>query len=303
MQPKSTRGVQARDVHQAADQLIADGQRPTIERIRLKLGRGSPNTIAPLLDAWFNQLAPRLGMGTTTENETMAVPTVVSEAAQAVWQHALASATAIAEQHIQERAAGLQQQREALQEAHGALDLRATQLADRERHQQQAMDLLQQELAHWKNAAQAEQAKTAEEQTQLRLVRQALAESAQERSTERRRHDEQIQSLMEEQRRQVQGFHADQQRLLVQVDQEREQAKRLAKRLTQAQESRDSALKESENTHTLLRQRLHEAQLEISALQARRQVQDEHVTQLRARLLALELKQPARKRTRATNTN
>jgi len=62
MQSKSARGVQQEEVWAAADTLIAAGERPTIERVRLKIGRGSPNTVSPMLEAWFATLAPRLGV-------------------------------------------------------------------------------------------------------------------------------------------------------------------------------------------------------------------------------------------------
>ena len=60
MPTKSTRGVQQDDVWSAADDLIAEGLRPTIERVRQKIGRGSPNTVSPMLESWFATLAPRL---------------------------------------------------------------------------------------------------------------------------------------------------------------------------------------------------------------------------------------------------
>ncbi|MBW0171062.1 MAG: DNA-binding protein [Hydrogenophaga sp.] len=51
MQMKSTRvprGVQVDEVWSAADAVLAQGERPTIERVRAHLGRGSPNTVAPM---------------------------------------------------------------------------------------------------------------------------------------------------------------------------------------------------------------------------------------------------------------
>jgi len=54
MQTKSSRasrGVQVDEVWAAADAVLAQGDRPTIERARTHLGRGSPNTVAPMLDA------------------------------------------------------------------------------------------------------------------------------------------------------------------------------------------------------------------------------------------------------------
>ncbi|WP_050983058.1 DNA-binding protein [Cupriavidus basilensis] len=55
-----SRSITQQDVWQAADALLLAGQRPTIERIRLHLGRGSPNTVSPYLDAWFAGLGARL---------------------------------------------------------------------------------------------------------------------------------------------------------------------------------------------------------------------------------------------------
>jgi hypothetical protein len=62
MQPQSSRGVQQHEVNAAADALLAQQVRPTVERVRLKIGHGSPNTLAPMLERWFADLAPRLGL-------------------------------------------------------------------------------------------------------------------------------------------------------------------------------------------------------------------------------------------------
>src|SRR2546427_3022130 len=62
MQKTSTRGVQEADVWAAADALIAQGLRPTIERVRQQIGRGSPNTVSPMLETWFATLGQRLGV-------------------------------------------------------------------------------------------------------------------------------------------------------------------------------------------------------------------------------------------------
>src|SRR5438477_12900707 len=56
-------GVTDVDVTLAADALLREGLRPTIARIRAHLGRGSPNTINPLLDQWWKTLAGRLSGG------------------------------------------------------------------------------------------------------------------------------------------------------------------------------------------------------------------------------------------------
>ena len=43
--PKTTRGVQEQDVWAAADAVLLQGERPTIERVLQHMGRGSPNTV------------------------------------------------------------------------------------------------------------------------------------------------------------------------------------------------------------------------------------------------------------------
>lgn len=54
------RGITEADVLEAADALLARGERPTIERVRQELGRGSPNTVNRHLDAWWASLAQRV---------------------------------------------------------------------------------------------------------------------------------------------------------------------------------------------------------------------------------------------------
>lgn len=83
------RGITERDVFSACDALVLSGERPTIERVRQKIGRGSPNTVSPMLDAWFKGLGRRLqdpGAFATAPD----VPDPVLQAAQHVWEVAQA---------------------------------------------------------------------------------------------------------------------------------------------------------------------------------------------------------------------
>ncbi|MBT2321079.1 DNA-binding protein [Variovorax paradoxus] len=67
---RGPRGVQLEEVVEAADALLARGLKPTIERVRQQLGGGSPNTISPLLDVWFERLAARVaGVAVPTEDD------------------------------------------------------------------------------------------------------------------------------------------------------------------------------------------------------------------------------------------
>lgn len=86
MQIKTARGVQLEDVWAAADSLIEEGAKPTIEKVRLKMGRGSPNTVGPMLDAWFATLGNRLSNQNTNKEDLL--PQKVQELALNLWDEA-----------------------------------------------------------------------------------------------------------------------------------------------------------------------------------------------------------------------
>jgi hypothetical protein len=81
-----TGGIRQSDVSHAADTLLRAGSRPTVEKIRTKLGRGSPNTINPMLDAWWKTLAARLDAGPAALHR---LPETVAQVAEALWMQAL----------------------------------------------------------------------------------------------------------------------------------------------------------------------------------------------------------------------
>ncbi len=47
-------GVPETEVFAAADAVLERGERPTVERVRQELGRGSPARVGALLDQWGN---------------------------------------------------------------------------------------------------------------------------------------------------------------------------------------------------------------------------------------------------------
>ena len=125
MQSKSTRGVQQEDVWSAADALIADGLRPTIERVRQKIGRGSPNTVSPMLESWFATLSSRLGMS-GVKPQTSNTHVELQQIAENLWSAALKISR-------QEALDEISQSQHALSEAKQALQLREDELLQKER--------------------------------------------------------------------------------------------------------------------------------------------------------------------------
>jgi hypothetical protein len=130
------RGVTSRDVELAADALLRAGERPTIERVREKIGRGSPNTINPALDAWWKRLASRLDAGPAALHR---LPETVAHVAEALWMQALDEARQRAEQELTREARAALSTKQDLEVRSHVLTLREgeleSRLRDRERRQ------------------------------------------------------------------------------------------------------------------------------------------------------------------------
>ena len=98
------RGITQTDVWQAADALLLEGARPTIERVRQKIGSGSPNTVSPYLETWFKHLGARI-----KDPGAFAVPSGVPDpvlaAAKHLWESAQAEARREIEEQVTERMA------------------------------------------------------------------------------------------------------------------------------------------------------------------------------------------------------
>lgn len=67
-------------------ELAANGERPTVERIRAHLGTGSPNTVTRWLETWWKNLGPRLQ---PKRSDLKDAPAVLAELAGQWWALAL----------------------------------------------------------------------------------------------------------------------------------------------------------------------------------------------------------------------
>lgn len=125
------RGITESDVHAAADALVAQGERPTVERIRAHLGTGSPNTVVRLLDTWWGALGNRL----STQQHKVALPEAPAEVAALagqLWEQALQVA------HTQAGLA-LQQEHQSLAEDRLALERERASVLEEAQHQRAAL--------------------------------------------------------------------------------------------------------------------------------------------------------------------
>ncbi|MEJ8860066.1 DNA-binding protein [Variovorax robiniae] len=157
---RSSRGIQIEDVFGAADALLAEGLRPTIERVRLKIGRGSPNTVSPMLEKWFSSLGQRIAGGINPAanlaagNDADGVPVSVRNAARLLWETARREADDVQRQELESARAvldeagtvlaagqaGLAQREAALEQARASLDAALA-------SSQQARETLERQLA------------------------------------------------------------------------------------------------------------------------------------------------------------
>lgn len=122
------RAVNSSDVDRAADSLLREGQRPTIEKVRQKIGRGSPNTINPMLDAWWSRLAGRLDAGPAALHR---LPEPVLLAAEGLWLQCLDEARRRAQSEGQSTRKSLTRDRQDLELRSHVLSIRESELTAR----------------------------------------------------------------------------------------------------------------------------------------------------------------------------
>jgi hypothetical protein len=149
------RGITQSDVSHASDSLLRSGTRPTIEKIRAKIGRGSPNTINPMLDAWWKTLSARLDSGPAALHR---LPESIAHIAEALWMQALEEGKrrALLEQRDSARLAELDKQR--LELRSHVLTLREGELDSRMRDRDRTIENLNLRLRELTGVLRKEQA-------------------------------------------------------------------------------------------------------------------------------------------------
>lgn len=166
-------GVRERDVWEAADTLLLNGFRPTVERVRAEIGRGSPNTVGPHLDSWFKALGGRIQDPSAFCASTEA-PDAVSQAARTFWDAALSAARQACTDE-------LTQDREALAHESARLEMERADLAG--------------QRIRLADAAETQQTLIDTLKTQVEDARASLNATAAERMSLTARHERQIAQL------------------------------------------------------------------------------------------------------------
>ena len=113
------RGITEDAVFQVADELLARGERPTIERVRRTLGSGSPNTVNKHLETWWRRLGQRLSDGKGAIGDR---PPELERAFGQLWQVAKNLAEQVQSQRIRDERAELERAIAAFNEERARLE-------------------------------------------------------------------------------------------------------------------------------------------------------------------------------------
>ena len=226
MQSKSTRGVQQEDVWSAADALIADGLRPTIERVRQKIGRGSPNTVSPMLESWFATLSSRLGMS-GVKPQTSNTPVELQQIAENLWSAALKISR-------QEALYEISQSQHVLSEAKQALQLREDELLQKERvlaAQYSALEAARRAAVEKSDDLMSRlaqmQVTSSKRDMEVEILYKKLNALDAERESERQRSSEATKQHQIERQKYQERSDATQRKFLEEIDNARQEVKRM----------------------------------------------------------------------------
>ena len=266
MQKRSTRGIQFEDVAQAADALLREGMRPTIERIRLHIGRGSPNTVSPMLEQWFSGLGQRLGMS-NTPGQGADMPDQVLQAARKLWETATAEA-----HHCSELASTTERERLRgeflrLEETRRQQEAREQAVSERVTTMENALQLCTRQLeesnARWNES----QRMLSEQSAEIALNQGALARCRDESTALQRRLDTVQIQAKEEQSALEERHHTSERRWLVEVDRARQDVRKSALLLQQSDSKLAFLQQQTESLKNKTHARELEQSLQVSALQ------------------------------------
>lgn len=238
---RNGRGIQLEDVLGAADALVDAGLKPTIERVRQKLGRGSPNTVSPMLDVWFSTLGQRLkGVPSVADEEARKLPLEVVQIAQRFWDLATHNAKQAQLQQteatrrelelhqdaLEARELHLQQRESAFEETRQRLDVALA-------SSQQEREALGRQLADQAAIAQEQAAEASRHrrvlEAEVARLNAAVAELQTDKDQLRSQHAAalaaQERDARESEERHIERHVATERRLLADVDRAREETK------------------------------------------------------------------------------
>lgn len=294
--PIAPRGIQYEDVALAADALLHDGLRPTIERIRQRIGRGSPNTVSPMLERWFATLGQRIQGKTNDAARDDGLPAALWQAAQNWWSQACQAAQQQAADAYAADHAALAAQAQQLAQEKSQLDAREQALNERLQAMEESLQLCSQQLQESNERWKASQRSLAQKEEDIAAQRAVIGQlTAQQAAVQQRLDTVQAQAAAERQATE-ERHHSHERRWMAEVDRARQHAKQAAQQ-TQEQERQCASLQAKlEQQLALQQQQAQQQRSQLAALQqelASAQGQATQATLLLAQLQQSQAQQPA----------
>lgn len=245
-------GVPESEVFAAADRVLQRGERPTVERVRVELGRGSPARVGQLLETWWDALAKRLA----GETRLPALPSGASSAFSELWRVAVEEARTVTQTEIAKQRASLEAERvhfhdernrweqdlAKAEQARGEADAARDQAAGRLDDSQRMVMQLERQVAE-----------TSERLKSMELQVQTLESDRRDLQT---RLAAQETAAAQEREAAAAHLRSVEDRSHAEVDRARQEAKVLRVDLQRAEHAHHQALREVQDRETDLRDRL-----------------------------------------------
>ena len=169
-------GITETDVWTAADALLLEGARPTIERVRQKIGAGRPTRS---VRTWKRGFEPWARVSRTRAHlpAAPAIPDPIAQAAAHFWETALAEARAEQAETYRRRWAELAEEGERLAADAEQLQQREIQLANRELDLQEGLKVATAQLAATEDRLRAAEQQLRQRDDQLKQSQQQLEDA------------------------------------------------------------------------------------------------------------------------------
>jgi hypothetical protein len=218
--------------------------RPTIERVRQKIGSGSPNTVSPMLERWFATLGKRLdGRGANlADGEAHQLPLAVVQAAKLFWDAARREADQAQVQKTEAARREIELQREALAQKDSELVQRETSFEEKRLALDEALASSRQAVAAIEAQMHTQQQGSArllsDSEAEVRRLRKALDEAVASKEALREKAAMELGAAQRDAKEAEQRHVAHERRLLADVDRERVAARQAAAELAKEQKAR-----------------------------------------------------------------
>ena len=275
------RGITESDVHNAADELVAKGDRPTVERIRAHLGTGSPNTVTRWLETWWRQLGPRLNAH-SAQMELPEAPESVSRLAQQLWEQALGAARDEAEHELAQDRLHLDAERQVIDARESASQALLQERAYELEQARQRVLATEQRLADLQQAIELQQGQI-EELGSQRAAFQTRSEHLEvERADLQRRAAQREEALTAEREAQAQHVRALEDRAHAEIDRARQETKAIRNELMAREQRWDADMQAFRAREEASRRALSLVEQEAAAQKLRADTLDSQLRHARA---------------------